>query len=79
VYGFPSLSRSEEQQKQINVLPAQLKKQAAQIQNVSAQLEASKPAPQAVNNPQAAAFHNQPSRFSAWRLFVHYSLKSPVC
>ena len=30
---------------------AQLKEQAAQIQKVSAQLEASKPAPQVVNNP----------------------------
>ena len=31
---------------------------------------------------QAAAFHNQPSRFAAWRLFVslaHGSLKSPAC
>jgi hypothetical protein len=31
---------------------AQLKQQAAQIQKVSAQLEASKPAPQVVNNTQ---------------------------
>jgi hypothetical protein len=30
---------------------AQLKEQAAQIQKVSAQLEASKSAPQVVNNP----------------------------
>jgi hypothetical protein len=32
--------------------------------------------------PKAAAFHNQPSRFTAWRLFVsvaHGSLKSPAC
>jgi hypothetical protein len=43
--------KNEEQQKQINVLTAQLKEQAAQIQKVSAQLEASKPAPQMVNNP----------------------------
>lgn len=43
--------KNEEQQKQINVLTAQLKEQAAQIQKVSAQLEASKPAPQVVNNP----------------------------
>jgi hypothetical protein len=43
--------RNEEQQKQINVLTAQLKEQAAQIQKVGAQLEASKPAPQVVNNP----------------------------
>jgi len=43
--------KNEEQQEQINVLTAQLKEQAAQIQKVSAQLEASKPAPQVVNNP----------------------------
>jgi hypothetical protein len=43
--------KNEEQQKQINVLTAQLKEQAAQIQKVSAQIEASKPAPQVVNNP----------------------------
>ena len=53
--------KNEEQQKQINVLTAQLKEQAAQIQKVSAQLtaaspsggglEASKPAAQVVNNP----------------------------
>jgi Chaperone of endosialidase len=43
--------KNEEQQKQINVLTAQLKEQAAQIQKVSAQLEANKPAPQVVNNP----------------------------
>jgi hypothetical protein len=43
--------KNDEQQKQINVLTAQLKEQAAQIQKVSAQLEASKPAPQVVNNP----------------------------
>jgi hypothetical protein len=30
---------------------ANLKQQAAQIQKVSAQIEASKPAPQVVNNP----------------------------
>jgi hypothetical protein len=42
--------KNEEQQKQINVLTAQLKEQAAQIQKVSAQLEASKPAPKMVNN-----------------------------
>ena len=39
------------QQKQIEVLTTQLKEQASQIQNVSAELEASKPAPQVVNNP----------------------------
>ena len=44
--------RNEEQQKQINVLAAQLKEQAAQIQKVSAQLELSQAAPQTVlNNP----------------------------
>jgi len=43
--------KNEEQQKQINVLTAQLKEQASQIQKVSAQLEASKPAPQVVSNP----------------------------
>jgi len=32
-------------------LTARLDEQAAQIQNVNAQLEASKPAPQVVNNP----------------------------
>jgi Chaperone of endosialidase len=41
----------EEQEKRIDALTAQLKEQAAQIQNVSARLEASKPAPQVVNNP----------------------------
>ena len=40
-----------EQQKGIHALATQLKEQAAQIQKVSAQLEASKPAPQVVNNP----------------------------
>jgi Chaperone of endosialidase len=44
--------KNEEQQKQINVLTAQLKEQSAQIQKVSAQLETSKPAPQVVNNNQ---------------------------
>jgi hypothetical protein len=43
--------KNEEQQKQINVLTAQLKEQAAQMQEVSAQLEASRPAPHLVNNP----------------------------
>jgi len=41
-----------EQQKGIQVLATQLKEQASQIQKVSAQLEASKPAPQIVNNNQ---------------------------
>ena len=40
-----------QQQKGMEVLTAQLKEQAAQIQKVSAQLEASKPAPQVVKNP----------------------------
>jgi septal ring factor EnvC (AmiA/AmiB activator) len=40
-----------QQQKQIDTLTAQLKEQAAQIQKVSAQFEASKPGPQVVNNP----------------------------
>ena len=40
-----------EQRKQIETLTAQFKEQAAQIQKVSAQLEASKPAPRVVNNP----------------------------
>jgi hypothetical protein len=39
------------QQREIDSLKAALKKQAAQIQKVSAQLEASKPAPRVVNNP----------------------------
>jgi hypothetical protein len=43
--------KNEEQQKQIDVLTAQLKEQAAQIQKVSARLETSKPTPQVVNNP----------------------------
>ena len=38
------------QQKEMQVLTAQLKEQAAQIQKVSAQLEASKPAPEVVAN-----------------------------
>jgi predicted RNase H-like nuclease (RuvC/YqgF family) len=41
----------EQQQKQIDALTAELKEQAAQIQKVSAKLEASKPAPQIANNP----------------------------
>jgi hypothetical protein len=41
-----------QQQKQIEILTAQLNEQAVQIQKVSAQVEASKPAPQVVlNNP----------------------------
>ncbi len=38
------------QQKGMEVLTAQLKEQAAQIQKVSAQLDASKPAPKVVAN-----------------------------
>ena len=41
----------EEMEKAMAVFSTQLKEQAAQIQKVSAQLEASKPAPQVVNNP----------------------------
>jgi uncharacterized coiled-coil protein SlyX len=40
----------EEQDKRIDELTAQLEQQAAQIQKVRAQLEASKPAPQTVLN-----------------------------
>jgi len=40
-----------QQQKAMEVLTAQLKEQASQIQKVRGQLEASKPAPQVVNNP----------------------------
>jgi hypothetical protein len=40
-----------QQQKGMEVFTARLNEQAAQIQKVSAQLEASKPAPQVVNNP----------------------------
>ncbi len=40
-----------QQQKGMEVLTARFKEQAAQIQKVSAQLEASKPAPQMVKNP----------------------------
>jgi len=42
---------STQQRNEIQLLSAQLKEQAAQIQKVSAQLEASNPAPQVVNNP----------------------------
>ena len=41
----------EELEKGMAVLTAQLKKQSAQIQKVSAQTEASKPATQVGNNP----------------------------
>jgi trimeric autotransporter adhesin len=40
-----------EQRKGMEAMAAQLKEQASQIQKVSAQLEASKPAPQVVTNP----------------------------
>ena len=43
--------RMEEQDKRIEELTAQLKQQAVQIQKVSAQLEATKPAARVVNNP----------------------------
>jgi len=41
----------ERQQKQIDDLTARLEQQAAQIQKMNAQLEASKPGPRVVNNP----------------------------
>jgi uncharacterized coiled-coil protein SlyX len=41
-----------QQKKQIEILTASLREQAAQIQKVSAQLELSKSAPQVVNNNQ---------------------------
>jgi predicted ribosome quality control (RQC) complex YloA/Tae2 family protein len=41
----------EEMEKALGVVTAQLKQQAAQIQKVSARIEASRPAPQVVNNP----------------------------
>jgi hypothetical protein len=43
--------RNDEQAKEIDALRAELKEQRNLIQKVSAQLEASKPAPQVVNNP----------------------------
>jgi hypothetical protein len=42
---------STQQRNEIQLLSAQLKEQAEQIQKVGAQLEASRPAPQVVNNP----------------------------
>ncbi len=45
---------STQQRNEIQLLSAQLKEQAAQIQKMSAQLEASKPAQRVVNNPQKA-------------------------
>jgi uncharacterized coiled-coil protein SlyX len=47
-----SQATAAQQQKGMEVLTATLKEQASQIQKVSAQLEASKPAPQMVNNHQ---------------------------
>jgi len=44
-------ARIDQQQKGIEVLTAQIKEQAAQIQKVSAHLEMSKPAPRMVLNP----------------------------
>jgi hypothetical protein len=46
-------STVQELKKEIAGLTATVKEQASQIQKVSAQLEASKPAPQVVNNPRA--------------------------
>ena len=43
--------KMEAQQKQIDNLTARLEQQTAQIQKVSALVEAEKPAPQLVNNP----------------------------
>jgi Chaperone of endosialidase len=43
--------KNEEQEKRIDALTAQIKEQAERIQKVIAQIEASKPAPQVVNNP----------------------------
>jgi hypothetical protein len=44
-------ANAAQQHKEITALAATVKEQAAQIQKVSAQLEASKPSPQVVNNP----------------------------
>jgi hypothetical protein len=43
--------KTEKLEATVASLTATVKEQAAQIQKVSAQLEASKPAPQVVNNP----------------------------
>jgi hypothetical protein len=77
----------EELEKGMAVLTAQLKKQSAQIQKVGAQTEASKArgASRQQSLKPRVHFHNQPSRFAAWRPFVwtarnaHHSLKSPAC
>jgi hypothetical protein len=84
----------EEQEKTIvgpksgmTALAATVKEPAAEIQKVSAQLEASKPAPRVVNNPKprpnkrSSAYHNQPSRFigvAAYCFAAHGSLNSPA-
>ena len=47
-----SIAKSRKLGKGMEVLTAQLKAQAAQIQKVSAQLEVSRPAPQTVLNNQ---------------------------
>ncbi len=47
-----SRSTAAQQQNEIKALAATVKEQAAQIQKVSARLEASKPTPQVVNNNQ---------------------------
>jgi septal ring factor EnvC (AmiA/AmiB activator) len=44
-------ANTAQQQKEIQAVTASLKEQASQIQKVSAQIEAIKPAPQVVNNP----------------------------
>jgi trimeric autotransporter adhesin len=44
-------STVQDLKKEIATLTATVKEQAAQIQKVSAQVEASKPAPRVVNNP----------------------------
>ncbi len=44
-------ANAAQQHKEITALAATVKEQASQIQKVSAQLEASKPTPQVVNNP----------------------------
>ena len=43
--------KAQEQQNEIDILKAEVREQKTLIQKVSAQLKASKPAPQVVNNP----------------------------
>jgi hypothetical protein len=72
----------------MTALAATAKEQASQIQKVSAQLKASKPAPQVVNNPKAAPQQSK-QHFTISRhaspcggfLFasLHHSLNSPAC